>query len=221
MPRIAITIFVLFVIGICSCTDDEPLEPCTPPCQLDQSFEYLLEWSYFQVGSWWKYEEQNSGAIDSVYVWSNGGINYEAEAFELWTYSSYNDYDWVYLHYGSSDIGGSNESPCQLRRLNRAAINPPWFVREGYIGNFPTIENDFSSDGNSFSQGIVRTEVYHDSYTLGDLEFGETVEFSAESCPSENYNDSHFTISKNVGIIKRYIPELNEEWNLIEYNVTQ
>ena len=220
MPRIAITIFVLLVVGLCSCSDDEPIEPCRPPCQLDESFEYMVEWCYFEVGTWWKYEEQNTGAIDSVYVWNNGGINYEAEAFELWTYSSHHDYDWAYIHH-AGHIGPSNESSCQLRRLNRGAINPPHFVREGYIGNFPFIENDFSGDGNSSTQGIVRTEVYHDSYTLGDLDFGETVEFSAVSCPSELFNDTHFTIAKNIGIIKRYIPELNEEWNLIDYNVIQ
>ena len=214
----AIALFLGLTVLWSGCKKDEP-DDCSQPCQHDESFEAMLEWCYFKVGTWWVYEEQNIGIIDSIYVW-NDDLNNNSEAFEFWTYSSYHEYDWVYRHF-PGQTGDSNESPCQIRRYQRGLINPPIFVSSGFVGNFPVIRDDFSADGNSFSLGVVTTEEVYDSLSINNLQFGETVEFSAENCPSENYKDTHFIIAKNVGIIKKYIPILNEEWHLIDYNIIQ
>ena len=57
-------------------------EPPEQTCQYDSSLEEMKKWYFFKTGSYWIYEEVNSGARDTVTVYfheegvSSGGFDF-------------------------------------------------------------------------------------------------------------------------------------------------
>ena len=218
MPRISISLLMLLLILPTSCKKDDPMEPCNA-CNHDTSFETMSEWCYFDVGSWWVYEEIVTGDIDSVYVYQSG-IDYDAESFIFRTYSSWYDNDFSYWH-NASYVGPSNISTCSLRRLFRNQASNGNFVGGGIIANFPMIQGDFSGGGGTgVGDGVHTTSVYS-SFIFEGVDYGPTAEFTIGVSGSEGDDSLMVRISKNFGIIYKELPEQNRYWKLVNYNIVQ
>lgn len=55
----------LLCVGLSRCKHEPPEQPC----QYDSSLEEMKKWYFFKTGSYWIYEEVNSGARDTVTVY--------------------------------------------------------------------------------------------------------------------------------------------------------
>ena len=65
------------------CEKDPDAKGC-PDCCEDQSLEGMKDYFYFKTGTWWVYQEQNSGALDTVEVYYD----------EAGTFGGYDDFQW-------------------------------------------------------------------------------------------------------------------------------
>ena len=218
MPRISISLIILLLILPTSCKKDDAMEPCNA-CNHDTSFETMAEWCYFDVGSWWVYEEIVSGDIDSVYVYQSG-IDYDSESFQHRAYSTWYDNDFIYLH-NPGEQGLSNVSNCILRRLHRTQASGGNFVGGGIIANFPPIAGDYSWDEAPYVGSGVRTQEIDSNYVFEGVNYGLTTLFTVGHAGSEDLDSLVVRISKNFGIIYRELPEQNRYWKLVDFNIVQ
>lgn len=135
-------------------------------------------------------------------------------------YTTHGDFDLYYFTL-SNYTGLSIVSNCRLRRLWRSKINPPWFIGEGYIANFPVIEGDYSTDLSGEFYSATRTAEIDSNYFCNGSEFGLTTMFTIGHARSEEGDSLVVHISKNIGIVKRELPEHNEIWKLVERTILQ
>ena len=198
--------------------DKEEEEPET--CHYDESYQAMLDWIYFEEGTWWVYEEENSGDIDSVYVYESLLSGTEQEAFEYWSHSEYEGYDIGY-YYSVEWLSESNVSNCNVRRLFRVKSNPGDYIGEGVVANFPVILNEVSGNITPEISDGVRTISVDSNYVFDTNEFGLTGTFSVGSAGSEDWDSTVFHISRHIGIVRREIPEQNKTWHLIDYHIEQ
>ena len=215
---IAIALFLGLALLWSACKKDEP-EDCSPGCTHDTSFENELDWCYFQEGSWWIYQEETTLEKDCVYVW-DAEMSTDPEFFEFWAYTTAGEFDLHYYFFEDQE-GNSNVSDCRVRRFRRGKINPPFFVGSGYFANFPVIEGDHSWDGSNFLNSEVTTLEIDSNYILNSMDLGISARFSVGHAASEEWDSTLFVISKNIGLVQKILPELNETWALIDYHIIQ
>ena len=218
MPRISVSLLMLLLILPTSCKKDDPMEPCNA-CNHDTSFEGMIEWCFFQSGTWCVYEEIGSEDRDSVYV-TEAFIDHDSEAFEFTAFSEYEQYNLVYRH--TPDwVGSSNVSPCSVRRLQRGKFVTGDVVGVGLVANFPPIVGDWSGDFSGEFYSAVRTQQIDSNYVFEGVDYGLTTLFTIGHANSEDGDSLVLRISKNIGIIYKELPEQEKYWKIVEHNIVQ
>ena len=133
-------LIAVLIIALSSCQKRETIE--VRLCPEDESYEAALEWCYFDVGTWWVYEEENTGVRDSIYVYYAMNWGPKTETFEYFSHSAYDGFDYRYYMYESWE-STSNVEFCIVRRLYRAKTQPGNPIGYGVIANFPPLLYDF------------------------------------------------------------------------------
>jgi hypothetical protein len=84
---------------------------------------------------------------------------------------------------------------------------------------FPHFQNNWVS--NLWVGGHSTVVSISDSLELGDFSFYKVVEYNNEIDATHDDNQVFYKFSKNIGMIEKKIPALNEEWRLVEYGINQ
>lgn len=207
----------LFCILLFSTCKKDREEDC--PCDYEQGFQQVKDWMYFETGSYWIYEEENSGAIDTITVYEHWqGQDPEGNnAFISNTISSHDGYLYLYDYNSSFTIHCLNTPSCQCEKVERSKGRPGEFVGSEKNFFFPAIPGNYSAAGSDVS---LVEEVMENHPVLGDSIFFSSV-FYIEDDLSEAHEQTRFIIAKNVGIIRKEIVGLELIWNLIEYDIIQ
>ncbi len=219
---------VLSLALVLGCNKDKV--PCTTcptgggnlsNCEDIQNVKHFF---YFKVGSWWVYEEENSGLRDSVYVTSavENPSNYD---FDVEVYSTYQDYTYRYWpeYY---PINGCPESGQICKRciiVKRAKYKPGDFVDEGRCFLFIPEVGDFTSVPNiSFGGNRITVENILDSseFILG-LKYKKTVQISELNTYMEGKQPTNHFFSENTGLIRKELLDSNQVWNLVDYHIEE
>lgn len=187
--------------------------------------EEVLAWGAFKEGTYWIYQEENTGTIDSVYVYkqeeaygeSDRGskkvkITYEVFLGSIFINSINNDTLYYDVTTFSSNI--------LLTRVTRIKNDP---ARSCNI--VPPPYSNFFKEGYTTRTGLLSQKTVFDSiypiYTLGELEFTNVIRANNNENYAYNGTPTLLYSARNVGMIRKEFPERNEVWNLIRYNVVQ
>lgn len=215
----------LLAIALVTCRKPDP-DPQPPAvCHYDSSVEEMKKWYYFKTGTWWVYQEQTTGALDTIIVYYDWeGFNTSGtEGFETWCTSSYDGFNYKYYFNSSYSIHCLTAPACNCHKVGRAKTMPGNFVGEGWLFLYPLIEGNYSyqisSDGNEYGQ-TVSTQVL-DSLVFHGQQYGSVVIWEVDLDGSEGDVPAVYTIAKNKGIIHYEYPESNEAWVMIECNIIQ
>jgi hypothetical protein len=218
-----ILLIFLFALTL-GCKEDKV--PCTT-CPTGggaecEDIQNVKNFFYFKVGSWWVYEEENSGVRDSVYVTSavEDPSNYN---FDVEVYSTYQDYYYRFWpEYYSTN--GCPESGLICRKcvnVKRSKYRPGDFVGEGIAMLFIPIIGDTKFVYNTqFENNRIFVEDILDSMEFQSaLSFNRTVKIHELNTYMEKAQATDHYFSENVGLIRKELIDSNEVWNLVDYYI--
>ena len=213
--NILTTAFLCLLLTMCKKESSEP----EPICQYDSSIEGVKSWYYYKTGTRWIYQEQTSGAFDTItvyYDWAgtnaNGAVN-----FEVWATSTYSDYRYVYEYSSVNMDDCVIAGECKCHKLSRTKTRPFDHVGTGYIFLYPVIKGNSTPSGESNSTVL---EIYPE-FQLGDLSFTNVAELDVPDDESKGGVRTKYWVSQNVGIIKHANFNTGKEWHLVEYEIVR
>ena len=176
----------------------------------------------FKVGSWWVYEEETSHLRYSVYVteYYNAG-NYD---FDIRTHSTLEGYNYHYWpYYAGGNQSCSQNIPVNMKCLyvERSKGKSGDFVGEDNCFFVKYNKNDFTYAPNNiyYTNNKIIVEDILLNFSVGDLNFGETVKIHELSTRIEGIQPTNHYWSKNVGLIRKELLDSNQIWNLVDYHI--
>jgi hypothetical protein len=210
--------FLIPLLLLTTCKKNEPdcpTEPC--PCTGDACIDEMMAYTYFLPGTWWVYEEQNSGLRDSVYVYEAfEGEN--ANGFRYFTVRMHSEYDGYNYYHEFSESGQLNpliRPECELQQVFRTKTKPGDFVGTAVFIFYPIIINDYRYVGE------IDQIISVDSLSYSANSNIHEAYFDIDICRSEGYEYAGFTFQPNIGVLRKYQFDQGKTWNLTAYNIIQ
>jgi hypothetical protein len=207
-------------------------DPEIPYCELHPDdcvdVREVKDYFYFKIGSWWVYEEENSGVRDSVYVietYSDTSSYY----FTTTLKSSYDGYRYLYWPGGGATSDADDNIVKKSKRstaITKAKSKPGELVSESTCFLFYptpglwTYSTFYWGAGNS-STGKLTVEEIHNTYIVNDLTYFDVVHNSDECTSSEDGQFTDNFYSKEAGLIRKELSDSNQVWNLVEYHISE
>jgi hypothetical protein len=211
-----ISLLCLFLLLLLVCCKHEP-----PPkvCQYDSSVEEMKKWYYFKTGTWWVYQEQNTGVLDTITVYYDWeGLSQSGyDGFEWYANGSLDGFNYKYRFNSSYSIHCLSEKECTCHKLNRSKTQPGNFVGDAFIFLYPIIKGNYTGSGS----GVSFVKEVFSSFDILDSTFNDVALWEVEDDPSEDGEHSLYWIAKNVGIVGIEKTNAVETWNLINYSIIQ
>lgn len=216
---------VLFTILFTQCRKDKSIPFCEQYPDQCVSMHRIKDHYYFKKGSWWVYQEQNTGAIDSQWVsksWSDGC------KFDLVINTTLDDYDyhrWTHLLTLSEDCGIVEKR--KLAYIERSKTKAGDYVGGSFIGMFYPIVGDSL---NNFLGGGYGSSTYYSQlrirkisiiYKQLNVNYINVIEISDDFNIVENSQPTTHWYAEGVGLIKKELIDSNQVWLLTKYNVEQ
>lgn len=216
-------LFSLCIIGgisllLIACEKEEPQEPKLP-CALADEPEDVIRRFYFPVGSYFIYQEMNSGAIDTLMVVeAYKGRNDVQHYFMVKYQSSFTGNQWIY-RYGSSFSCDDCFYGCQLHGIKRTFFDP--------VGNDLRVTDGFIEPNIIGTSGFNVNSVFYVEEKLPELRlfdnnFTNVDVWYHTNCPSEDaHEDTRFYWGEPAGLLRKTNIVTNKDWVLKEYFVNQ
>ena len=211
-------------MGLSRCKHEPPFDPAT--CGDAQTIEEMKHWVLFKPGTYWIYEEENTGYIDTVTVTeyfdglSSGGF----AAFGCVMHSTFDGYNYDYWFNDSySGDCGSNES-CICRKVLCSKSVPGDFVGEEFSFVFPLKVSNYQGlwwgmGGGDY--GFTTITNFPFTCAIEQLEFSICTEFTIDNSVQNDWKKVIYTLAHNVGIVSKQNIEENQKWNIKEYQIIQ
>jgi hypothetical protein len=223
IATISLTLFLFLSLG---CKKDQvPCTTCPTGGGADcEDVNNVKHFFYFKVGSWWVYEEENSGLRDSVYVTSamQSDVNFN---FNVEVYSSYQDY--FYEFWPEYNVI-SNQCPedgiicSHCVNVVRSKYKPGDFVGEASCFIFiPVVGWNEVNPNVFYENNRIHVSSIEDSLDTNGFSFGRTVELYEDNTLMEGRQPTYHTFSENVGLIKKVLIDSNQVWNLVDYHIEE
>lgn len=221
--------FIFFCLALMTGCKDEEAE--SPPCDCGtaNTIEELREWAFFKEGTYWIYEEETTLSRDTVavvnshdFITDQGNVQFDYE-----TYRSSDDYlYWFWFNEGWTSSCGSREC-CKCRTLWCNKYRPGDADGQSRMFRFPNFEGNYSYLTAALDTGFLEVVSVLDSWCHSDNCYDDVVisENSLSVLDQSTINDDYYSVkyyfSKSVGIIRKEIADVNEIWNLVDFNIVQ
>ncbi|GAB5417880.1 MAG: hypothetical protein Crog4KO_23720 [Crocinitomicaceae bacterium] len=189
-----------------------------------EDIQKVKHFFYFKVGSWWVYEEENSGLRDSVYVTSasENPSNYD---FNVEVYSTHQDYYYRYW----PQLGGAVGSTCtengiicgKCVTVFRSKYKPGDFVNQASCFLFQPNVGDKDLHFHPTIENYVHVSSVEDSIIIGLNTYSRTVVMFEDKTIMEGDQPTNHYFSENVGLVRKELLDSNEVWNLVNYYIQQ
>ncbi len=205
----------------------KPVSYCTENPDDCVDVRKVKEYFYFEHGSYWVYEEENSGMRDSVYVIETYS-DPTSVIFQTRLQSTYNGYDYVYWTTGVDPSVKNNvaKKSVQSTRVIRAKTKPGDFIDEQTCFLFypreglETTTSYISGGGvENYHVGALKIESIYDNYSLAGSNFTNVVFISEEFTSIEEGQPTNHYYSPNIGLVKKELLDSNQIWNLVNYHI--
>jgi hypothetical protein len=213
IPLALLPLLVLFV----GCGDPDPSDPCTNPSPFDSIPDYLRDRFMFQQGSWWVYQEQLSGALDTVTLDTViNSTDYTGGTACCPCYHYYEGYTLVTSHTNFRGSGPSTKSMVMHTHLAGMNIWELFYI-VGY--DHPEGDTVGATPGLQCWQMI---ETRSGADTLGGVDFHDllVVRNNQIDCGSPP-SDFTFELAPWPGIIRFRDAISGEDWQLVQWAVTR
>ena len=218
---------VVFTVLFTQCRKDPNIPFCEQYPNECIEMKHIKDHYYFKTGSWWVYEEQNTGAIDSQWV-SSSWLKSNNKEFDMVINSTLDDYDrhrWTHLL-----TQAKNEDIIPKRKLayiKRTKGKPGVFIGTSHIGIFYPVVGDSVGNygGGGYPSetftGLLRVKNILKEYNLLNNNYTNVIQMFDEYNLSENSQPTIHWYAEGVGLIKKELIDSNQVWLLKKYSVEQ
>lgn len=209
-----ITFLLPLSIGIYSCKPEEPPEP--KETQTFLVWQEGWDYCYFLPGTWWVYQDSNSGAYDTMTVYeankgldsvkdNNGRLENVYEWFIVRISSSYSGYNYYFRNLMSF----YNQVRRVKVRPSHAAGENIYYIHPSNIGNKLGYYYDISEVIDKKDSIFYLSKYYYNflkiSHTADQTEKDETV---------------NYYMVKDIGYYRKEVGT-SEVWKLINYKIVK
>ncbi len=214
--------FAALCLILSTCQHEPTIDPTGPQCGEATTIDEMMQWVYFKTGTYWIYEEQNTGALDTVTVvddysgTSSGG-------FRDWVCIMQSSHDGYFYKYWFND---SYSTECGLfpgcfcRAVDCDKYIPGDYAGGNHVFIFPLkLGSQISQSGGGLNFGLSRIVnlIYTD--TIQGNNYYNLFEFAQDYSPQHDYESSNYKIAKYIGIVQKLIPAYSQNWELIEFEI--
>ncbi len=219
---------ILFLLCLCTvlstCKHEPEIDPNSSYCGEATTIDEMMEWVYFKTGTYWIYEEQNSGVLDTmtVYFDYSGLSNTGNREFVVKMESSLDGYTYEYWFNDAWSGECGTREGCFCRVVDCEKYIPGDYAGGNHFLILPLfIGNKTGQSGYNleFGSSTIISNIQMD--TIFYEEFSNVYEIHQAFSPQHDYEESNYKLSRNVGIIQKVIPAFSENWQLIEYLIIQ
>ncbi|MCH2234903.1 MAG: YbjN domain-containing protein [Crocinitomicaceae bacterium] len=212
---------VLFSLLFVQCRKDRQIPFCK---EFPEECVDIIEgqkYMSFGLGSYWIYQEENTGLRDTVYVVeslrSENSYYFSTKVYS--TYDSCNYRYWPVLGSGCPDSGlVKNDRRCLV--MKKSKTKPSQFISENFFFFLWPEENEFIYN---YVVGYGDSQLsfiqFDNMRELGVFKFNKVYSFYDEFSNADGNQSTIYRISENVGIIQKELIDSSQTWNLIEYEV--
>ncbi len=228
-------LFILFLLYLPAmlvfnaCDGGEPAPP--PTNQWPKNWyipQEVLDYFYFKQGSYWVYENDKTGQVDSVFVTTNvktvttptsQGERYEVAAIDA--VSSLDGYTYKYglsMQGSAGCIKDGSKWPCYIIDCNK-------FKTGDVLGSTSYLILPFQKGYGGQANGSFESKITMKD-TLNDIEIDgksylNIVIVNLNPSLTNNKKNYNYYWSKNIGIVKKENLTDTENWNLIRYHINK
>ncbi len=211
MKKIHLTLIFAASLLINNCKDKEEIIRHVDP--------ELKEWGLYQKGTWWVYEEENTKVIDSFWVDSVGISFFKIKEFDK------NKWEQLFTFIKSKNnsnkdiklsLGGLSSSIVDLTTKN--IINKE-FGSDCIIVSIPFIKGERFSTGDAFKW--TEMDTIYDTLKINNLTFKNVIRANDNGNPAFFGQKTLFYTARNIGIVRKEFPDVNQIWNLVRFNIIQ
>ena len=221
MKKIAFILLTLSLVFACK------KDPEIPYCELHPDdcvdVREVKDYFYFKLGSYWVYEEENSGMRDSVYVtetWSD-------TSSVLFSTRLYSDYDTYFYRFWTTGVNGSLVTNHMTKktdlstRVNRSKGKPGDYIGEDPCFLFYPAPGlwTYTYGGPYVTNNVLLIEEVYSLYSVLDYEFEDVVYVSEQHTATEEKQPTNHFYSPNIGLVKKELIDSNQTWNLVDYHI--
>jgi hypothetical protein len=218
-------IILLILLAAISCRKDEEIPYCEQYPDDCVDVREVKDYFYFNYGSWWVYEEENSGKRDSVYVLETGSDT-SSVLFSTELYSTYDGYEYRFWTSGVHPSVKNNISKKSIRstQVYRSKGKPGDYVAEAECLMFypqPGFWTYTYGGGYIGYDNILKVESVLASYNVIGRVFFNVVIVSEEHTAIEEQQPTLHYYSPNIGLIKKELLDSHQVWNLVDYYIVK
>ena len=214
------TVFLIAIIFV-QCRKD----PKIPFCEEfpDQCVEIttVKDHFYFDVGTYWVYEEENSGKLDSQWV-SKAFTKSNVCWFDYRIESSLIEH---HFNISTDLLSGAIDSglvPMTDRTIliSRSKTMAGDFIGTSWIAPFYYEKEDSVGNwGGVNAVSYLWIENVYELLNLNNHEYSKVLKIIETHNVSENSQPTIHYYAKDLGLIKKELLDSNQVWNLIRYNI--
>ncbi len=221
MRRIHYLLPLITVLLFTTCKKDEEEGPCVS-CPENGTIEDMKEWFYFLPGTYWIYQEETSGDLDTVHVYdgweteSSFRVETQSSVLEEWIPGLWVKYNYYYNYTGSRTC--LSVPQCTCHKLERVKSRISDFVAASTILHFPFIEGNYANVYGGTTSDVI---LINDTVEVDGQEFEPVSAVNIGIDVTEMDKEVEYYYARNVGLIRKTWPSEGKTWNLIEYNIIQ
>jgi len=186
----------------------------------------LIDYGFFQTGSYWVYIDSTSLALDSVYVTSakQGIVTTVATSsrpyhgyfgdYNVYLQSTYEGVQYQYsvntentFDYHSEIVEDKWSSPDSLKET--------WLMIDYFVSGQTFLESP------TYTYAAVVYENQYDSLKILNDYFKNVMLFHDGKNQTQNNSPTNYYLAKNVGIIRKEILASHRVWSLVRYHIVQ
>lgn len=192
-----------------------------PGCKRDQSIDGMMDYYYFKTGTYWIYEEVNSGVLDTVTVYYDYiNSTEETSEFQWKSSSTYFQYNFYYTYNESFSAHCLSDEDCTCHKILREKSIPGDYIGGGRYFLYPIFQDNYT---NPTSGGSCIVEATYSFYPLIDelIQDVARVDVPVDESTVSTGQHTKYWWAKNIGIIEFENLTTNQHWYLIERNIIQ
>lgn len=240
LKNFIVALTILALLGLGACKPEKPKDPITITYQLGEVADYMV----FKQGTYWVYENDVTGEIDSQWVTSCQVGQYTQKGTEAYSSHITLIQDFFEMNIATNFIDGYGDNPRWKVSSWGQKVNAYPYPDYAYVAERTKTAIKTGGTAKVYRRPYYTTSNYSvyqisllTNYDLNGTNYdtvrvfrvGADWSFPQSKIPSLDGGKSDYFYAKNVGLIKIYNPSfrvsdgvpLNQTWSLIRKKIVQ